>query len=197
MELEQNGGVAEGTKDGIQPPRELESQAQRGKIESAQIQARKGCCMLSPPLHGARSSFRRHCTPKAEEGGQLPGAPTQPPPLAGWSPLTWRQLRQTSWYELAWMDASSEDPHRRCIMRFTSYTYLSFLFPPQKQHNFHQHCVFIPRKLRFITGLDFPLCVGFVPSVEVLLPQGLHLSRCFALPLVPLCFHFGSNKLKC
>lgn len=69
----------------MQPPRELESQAQGGIIENALGRARKGCCVLSPhqegvlraesAFHCARQSFKRHCAP-AEEGGQLPGAPS-------------------------------------------------------------------------------------------------------------------------
>lgn len=50
----------------------------------------------------------------------------------------------------------------------------------QTQHSFHQHCIFIPYKLRFITGLNFPLCMGFIPSVRFLMVEVL-------LPKVGIC----------
>lgn len=78
-----------------------------GRGAACRVPTRKGCCVPSPhqegvlhaepAFHCARQGFKRHCTP-AEEGGQLPGAPR-----CWMALLTWGQLRQTSWCELAWM----------------------------------------------------------------------------------------------
>jgi hypothetical protein len=139
-----------------------------------------------PPLRCAHQSFKSHCT-AAEEGGQLPGTQAQPPPC--WMALlTWRQLRQTSWCEFA----SSKDLHR-FITRFTSYTYLLFLFFPR--HN----TIFTNTAYSFFINSDLSQDVIFLSAWASYLPcfQGPVFVLMPHSPLSPFCFHFGSNTLKC